>query len=566
MTEQLLISLALILGVSSIVTILARIIRQPPIIAYLISGIIVGPIFLNIIGPASQSGEFIDVFARIGIALLLFIVGSNLDFRVLKEFGKVAAFAGVGEIVATASIGFIVSLLLGFKFVPALYLAIALSFSSTVVVVKILSDKKELDTLHGRIALGILIVEDFIASIVLMLLPVIQTGNLNEIWFGIGKIAALGIGVFVVYNLVIKRCMDYLARNQEVLFLTGISYALMLAAVFHYLGLSLEIGALIAGISLSSSKYALEISGKVKPLRDFFVIILFVYFGSQLVSPINWITVKEALIFSSIILFLKPLIVMGFMKALGYKKRTNFMTGASMAQLSEFSLIVVLIGYNTGALTADIMNLAVLISLITIAVSSYSLYYSNTIFNKISHLLNVFDSNATEASLTNRDHDTYDIILFGYHRMGYKILAELKKIKAKILVIDYNPKVILSLAKAGIDCMYGDAADTEFLSEVKLGKAKLVISTIPDEESNLAIKRDLKETESKAAFIGTAEQPRTALDLYNQGADYVIIPHHLGGEFMANIIKENGLVQSNYKALGKEHKTKLIKAKNNSSF
>ncbi|HVY01611.1 MAG TPA: cation:proton antiporter, partial [Candidatus Nanoarchaeia archaeon] len=432
--------------------------------------------------------------------------------------------------------------------------------------VKILSDKKELDTLHGRIALGILIVEDFIASIVLMLLPVIQSGDINAIWMSIGKIVVLAIGVFVLYNLIIKRSMDHLARNQEVLFLTGISYAFILAATFHHFGLSLEIGALIAGMSLSSSKYTMEISGRIKPLRDFFVIILFVYFGAQLVGPLNADIIKTSLIFSGIILFIKPFIVMGFMRALGYKKRTNFMTGVSMAQLSEFSLIVVLIGYHSGALTADIMNIAVLVSLTTIAVSSYSLYYSNGIFNKISHLLNIFDSNRTEASLNNKDRDTYDIILFGYHRMGYKILSELKKMNSKILVIDYNPKVILSLAKEGIDCMYGDAADKEFLSEIKLGKTKLVISTIPDEESNIAIKKDLEETQSKAAFIGTAEQPRTALDLYNQGADYVIIPHHLGGEFMANMIKDNGLTQEGYKALGREHKKKLLKAKKGSSF
>lgn len=566
MAEQLLISLALILGVATIVTILARVIKQPPIIAYLVAGIIVGPIFLNIIGPTAHSSEFIDVFARMGIALLLFIVGLNLDFRVLKEFGKVASFAGVGEIVATATIGFIVSLSLGFAFVPALYLAIALSFSSTVVVVKILSDKKELDTLHGRIALGILIVEDFIASIVLMLLPVIQSGDLNAIWVGIAKIILLAIGVFAVYHLIIKRGIDYLARNQEVLFLSGISYALILASTFHYFGLSLEIGALIAGMSLSSSKYTMEISGRVKPLRDFFVIILFVYFGAQLVGPITSSVIKDALIFSAIILFIKPFIVMGFMKALGYKKRTNFMTGASMAQLSEFSLIVVLIGYNSGVLSADIMNIAVLVSLITIALSSYSLYYSNSIFNRISHLLNIFDSNRTEASLTNRDHDVYDIVLFGYHRMGYKILAELKKMNAKILVIDYNPKVILSLAKLGIDCVYGDASDKEFLAEVKLRKAKLVISTIPDEDSNIAIRKDLDETESKAAFIATAEQPRNALDMYNQGADYVIVPHHLGGEYVAQIIKKFGLENNKYKALGKTHRQNLIKGRNGSSF
>jgi Kef-type K+ transport system membrane component KefB len=566
MAEQLLIALSLILGVAAIITILARIVKQPPIIAYLISGIIVGPIFLNIIGPTSGASEFIDVFARLGVALLLFIVGLNLDFRVLKEFGKVSAFAGIGEIVVTATIGFAVAMLLGFTHTAALYIAIALSFSSTVVVVKILSDKKELDTLHGRIALGILIVEDFVACLILMLLPVMRTGDIGAIFFGMGKIVLLGLLIMLVYKLIVKRSVDYLARNPEVFFLCGIAYALILSALFNYFGLSMEIGALIAGMSLASSKYTLELAGKVKPLRDFFVVLLFVYFGSQLITPISGKIVLDAIIFSAIILLGKPLIVMTFMRMLGYKKRTNFLTGASMAQLSEFSLIVILLGYNAGILDSAIMNLAVLISIITIGISSYSIYYSSSIFNKISHLLNIFDGKTEEKSLTNKDYENYDIVLFGYHRMGYKILSVLKGLKARILVVDYNPRVVLALAQEGMNCVYGDAGDAEFLSEMKLGRAKLVISTIPNEEINITIRNMMQESGSKAAFITTAEQPRIALDLYNHGADYVIIPHHLGGEFIADIIKKFGTEQAKYKNLGKEHKKSLNKAKGSSTF
>jgi Kef-type K+ transport system membrane component KefB len=566
MVEQLLIDLSLILGVAAIVAILARIIKQPPIIAYLIAGILVGPIFLNILNPLSGSYQFITVFARMGVALLLFIVGLSLDFRVLKEFGKVAALAGVCEIIVIATIGFAISMLLGFSSLPALYLAIAMSFSSTVVVVKILSDKRELDTLHGRIALGILIVEDFVASIVLMLLPVIHSANLFIIAEGILKIIVLGAAVILFYNLVLKRCIDYLARNQEVLFLCGISYALILAALFNYLGLSLEIGALIAGISLASSRYTLELTGKIKPLRDFFVVLLFVYFGAQLVMPISATIIRDAIIFSILILIVKPIVIMTLMKTLGYKKRTNFLTGASLAQLSEFSLIIILLGYTLGVLSSDIMNLAVLTSLITIGISSYSIYYSSNIFNKLSRFLSIFDSSKGDYDLKRKVHENYDIILFGYHRMGYKILSSLRKLKMKVLVVDYNPKVILSLAEQGIDCIYGDAADNDFLSEVKLRNAKLIISTIPDEDSNVIIRRVLSESGSKAAFIGTAEHPREALELYGQGADYVIIPHHLGGQFMADIIKDFGLNQNRYKELGKEHRKSLFKAKSDSTF
>lgn len=559
MSEQLIIDLSLILGIATVVAILARVIKQPPLIAYLVAGIIAGPIFLNIISQSSSSAEIINIFAKMGIALLLFIVGLSLDFRILKEFGKVSIFTGVMSILATGIIGLFIALGMGFEFMPALYLAVALCFSSAVVVVKILSDKKELDTLHGRIALGILIVESFIAAIMLMLLPVIQTGEISSVFLGIGKMILLSIVSIVFYLLIIKHTINYLARNQEILFLSGISYALALAALFSYFGLSMEIGALIAGISIASSKYAIEISGKIRPLRDFFVIILFIYFGSQLITPISSKIIIQAIIFSAALLVVKPLVIMGTMRILGYKKRTNFFTGASLAQMSEFSLIVILMGFSFGVINYDVMNLAVLISLITIAVSSYSIYYSTNIFNKISKMLNLFDGNTRSNKFESKEFGDYEVILFGCHRMGSKILENLNKMKARVLVIDYNPKSIIELSNNKVDCMYGDASDNEFLSDLNLRKAKLVISTIPDEGSNLMIKRVLEGAKSKAVFIGTAEQEYTAIDLYKQGTDYVILPHTLGGEFMAHIINSYKKDYSKYKKLGKKHKSDLIK-------
>lgn len=561
--ENILVSISIIIGVAALLAIVARIIKQPPIIAYLIAGLIVGPLGLGLIG---QNSDFIQIFARLGVALLLFIVGLSLDFRVLKEFGKISSIAGLGEIIVTATLGFLISLLLGFQNVQAIYLAAAFAFSSTVVVVKILSDKKELDTLHGRIALGILIVEDFVAGLVLMVIPLLQKADFNALLFGIGKIIILIIAIFIFSTYILNKLTQYLARHQETLFLFGISWALLLSALFYYSGLSLEIGALIAGMSLASSKYTLELGGKIKPLRDFFVVLLFVYFGSQLVGPITSSVIKQAIAFSILIMVGKPLIVMSFMKLLGYKKRTNFLTGSSLAQLSEFSLIIILLGFNSGLLGQNLMNLAVLISVITIGISSYSIHYSNNIFNKISRLLNIFEGNKNGIESNKNKEETYDIILFGYHRIGFKILQTLKKMKKRFVVIDYNPQVILDLSQQGIDCIYGDAGDMGFLGDIKLGRAKLIISTLPEEEANLTIKKMLKEIGSKAIFVATAEQPRTALDLYKEEVDYVIVPHHLGGDYISNIIEEFGTDKSKYEALGKTHRNSLIKAKGSSTF
>lgn len=565
MVQEVLFSLSIIIVIAAILTVFARAIRQPPIISYLVAGIIVGPLVLNLIGPSSTSSDIIRVFSHIGVAFLLFIVGLSLDLRVLKEVGKVSSFAGIAEIIITGGIGLAIALGLGFESTAALYIGAALAFSSTVVVVKILSDKKEIDTLHGRIALGILIVEDFVAAIALMAIPIINRGDsllivAKEIGIVIGLIAAL----FLVSAFVIGRFMNYLARNQEVLFLFGIAWALILASLFQYLGFSIEIGALVAGMTLASSKYTLELGGKIKPLRDFFVILFFVFFGSQLAGAITVPLIINALILSAFIIIGKPIVVMTILRLFGYKKRTNFLAGSSLAQISEFSLILVLLGFSLGHLSQEVMSLAVLVAVITIGVSSYSIYYSQNIFNRLSSLLNIFEGKKEPDN--KKKEESYEIILFGYHRIGYKVLRAIRKLNKPFVVIDYNPKVVLALGKEGINTIYGDASDKYFLSEVPLEKAKLIISTIPEEASNLAIQERLSEIGSKAPFIATAEQPRAALDLYNQGIDYVIIPHHLGGDYLAHLIEKFHSSPSNYKSLGKSHQKDLKNGKSGSNF
>ncbi|MDP1695801.1 MAG: cation:proton antiporter [archaeon] len=563
MAEEALLFLSLIIIISAVLTVIARMIKQPPIIAYLIAGIIVGPLFLNLIGPLSPSTALIQVFAHLGVAFLLFIVGFSLDFRVLKEVGKVAVFGGIAQITVTGFIGYFIAISMGFTNVSSLYIAAGLVFSSTVVVVKILADKKEIDTLHGRIALGILIVQDFVAAIMLMIVPLIKTGTVGIIANNILLIILLIGTIFFVSHFFFGRMLDYLARSHEVLFLFGIAWALFLATVFDRLGFSLEIGALIAGMTLASTKYTLELGGKIKPLRDFFVVLFFVFFGSQLGGGITSTLVWQAIILSIFVTIGKPIIVMGILKVFGYKKRTNFLAGASLGQISEFSLILTLLGFSLAQLPREIMTLSILVAVITIGVSSYGIYYAHPIFEKISKMLFMFEGRKEKKEKKIRK---YDVILFGYHRIGYKLLETLKDMKVPFVVVDYNPKVILALSKQGINCIYGDAGDREFLSDISLENAKLVISTIPDAESNRAIIEELGNLKSKAAFIATAEQPRTAIDLYHEGIDYVIIPHHLGGDYASEMIKKYKTSKAKYRKAGLEHNKKLERSKNSSTF
>lgn len=559
--EGVLISISLIIGVAAILVVLARLIKQPPIIAYIIAGVIVGPLALNLIG---ESSSLITTFAHIGVALLLFIVGLSLDFRVLKEIGKVAVLAGIAQVALTSFLGYLIAIQFNFSITTAIYIGIALAFSSTIVVVKILADKKELGTLHGKIALGILIVQDILAALALIIIPIISNKfSFPSLITNIEIVLGLCVLIFLISIFVLRKALDYLARNQEALFLFGIAWALILASLFDYLGFSLEIGALIAGTMLASSKYNLELGSKLKPLRDFFVVLFFIFLGSQLIGPINSAMLKSALIFSAFVIIGKPLIVMLILRLFEYKKRVNFFTGISLAQVSEFSLILMLLGYNLGHISQETMSFIVLVSIITIGISSYGLYYTHFIFNKLTRALSIFEGRKLEREKENKP---YEIILFGYHRIGYKLLSSLKQIKAPLLVVDYNPKVILSLEKEKINCIYGDACDKESLNEIGIENAKLIVSTIPDEESNLTIRGFLRQKNSKAIFIATAEQPRQAIELYEKGIDYVIVPHHLGGDLFSTIIKAFKTEKSKYHELGKQHYSELKKAKNDSSF
>lgn len=565
MAQEVLIYISLIIGIAAILTFIARLIKQPPIIAYLITGIIVGPLFLGFIGPETNSSELIKLFSHMGVAFLLFIVGLSLDFRVLKEVGGVATLAGFTEIIITGVIGFFIAIGIGFSQVTALYIAAALAFSSTVVVVKILSDKKEMDTLHGRITLGILIVEDFVAAIALMIIPLLNNGgSIDSILIKFGYIIILIFGIFFFSIFLLSKILDFLAKNQEVLFLFGIAWALLIAVLFDKFGFSIEIGALIAGMSLASSKYTLELGGKIKPLRDFFVVLFFVFFGSQLISSINSTLIKNALIFSVFVIIGKPIIVMTILRIFGYRKRTNFLAGLSIAQISEFSLILTLLGFTLGHISQEVMSLSILIAIITIGISSYNIYYSHHIFNKLSRLLNIFEGkNKIDDKIKK---SSYDVVLFGYHRIGYKIGEALNKLNINYIIIDYNPKVVLALAKKKINCIYGDAGDKEFLNELNLKNIKLIISTIPDSESNLIIKEKLKEINSKAVFLATTEQPKMALDLYKMGVDYVIIPQHLGGDYVAHMIEKLHTDKEKYRKIGEKHYQELKKQKKDSMF
>ncbi len=545
MISNIFFELSVIILIALIVCSIVKLLKQPLILGYIITGIIVSPYFLNII----KSADSIAVFSQIGVALLLFMVGLNLNPKIIKEVGKISLITGLSQVVFTSIIGFFIMKLFGFSDMISLYVSIALSFSSTIIVMKLLSDKGDIDSLYGKISIGILIVQDIIAILVLMIIPSFNSGNglsFLVLWLAIKAIALL-ILLLIFNKYFMPFITKLIASSQEFLFLFSIGWALTLSALFYYLDFSMEIGALLAGVSLSMSSYRFEISSKMKPLRDFFIIMFFVLLGSQMVFMDISKYLIPIIIFSLFVLIGNALVVMITMGLLGYTKRTGFLTGIAISQISEFSFIMIALGVKLGHLTNDILSFVTIIGLITIAGSSYFVYYSDYIYMYISKYLNIFEKKGKKID-ESRYHKNikYDIILFGYNRIGYSLVESFKRLKKKFLIIDYNPEIIKSLVKQKIDCRYGDAGDSELLADLKIEQTKMIVSTIPDLDTNLLLIHTVKKYNKNAIIIVVSHRIDDSMNLYKAGASYVIMPHFLGGYHTSLMIEDYGLNLKNF--------------------
>jgi len=555
---EIFIELSIILGITVLIAGIMRLLKQPLIIGYILAGIIASPYFLNIV----HSTEIINVFSQIGVALLLFIVGLSLSPRVIKEVGGVSLVTGVGQIIFTSIFGFFISRLLGFSIIVSLYIATALTFSSTIIIMKLLSDKKDLEKLYGKISIGFLLIQDIFAIILLMFISSFA-GKINaaSITINIAFLGVLLIGALILISVYILPALSkFFAKSQEFLFLFSIGWGMCLAALFYYIGFSMEIGALIAGVALSMSPYHYEISSKMRPLRDFFIILFFILLGSQMVFENISYFILPAVIFSLFILIGNPLIVMALMGLLGYKKRTSFQAGLTVAQISEFSLILIALGVKVGHLTKEVLSLVTFIGLVTIAGSTYLILYSHKIYPLLSRYLDVFERK--KAGEGRKDNlKGYEIILFGCNRIGYSFLNTFMKMRKRFLVVDYNPDLISELIKKKIPCRYGDLDDSEFLEELNIGKLRMAISTIPEFETNLLLIEKIRQINKKTIIIVVSHKIREARKLYDKGATYVIMPHFLGADYASMMVNKYGLEMDRFLKEKKKHINKLkIKA------
>ncbi|MFA5049381.1 MAG: cation:proton antiporter [Candidatus Micrarchaeia archaeon] len=531
-----LLEIASLAVIATIIAIIARMLKQPLIIAYILCGILAGPYVLNLI----QSKETLDLFSHIGIALLLFIVGLGLSPKVIREVGKVSTITGVGQVIFTSVFGFLICQGLGFGFMESVYLSIALTFSSTIIIMKILTDKGDTETLYGKIAIGFLIVQDLIAVFILLFLSSMQGGTATETSFIETIILGILLLLFVFFAgyFAIPKITKIIASSQETLLLFSVGWCLALASLFQYFSFSMEIGALLAGVSLSISPYRFEISSKMRSLRDFFIIIFFILLGSQMAFSDVSDKIIPIIILSIFILVGNPLIVIFLMGQLGYTKRTSFLAGLTVAQISEFSIILIALGIKLGHLSFQILSIITFVGLITIAGSTYMILYSNRIYPCISNYLTTFEKKGKKVDEHKyQKYKDYEIILFGYNRIGYDLAKSFKKIKKRFVVIDYNPDTIISLSKENMDCIYGDAGDSEFLSELDLKNAKMVFSTIPDFDTNMVLLNRIRKENKHSIVFLISHQIEQAIELYSAGATYVVLPHFLGGHHASTLIE-----------------------------
>ena len=521
--------IAAVLLTAALIGAVAVKLRQPLIVSFIAVGLLVGPAGFGWVSSADQ----VDLLAKIGITLLLFVVGLKLDIHLIRTTGLVALATGLGQVTFTSLIGYGIALALGLAPVAALYVAVALTFSSTIIIVKLLSDKREIDALHGRIAVGLLIVQDLVvvaAMIGLSAFGASQTGSAG-IAYEMLKVLLKGVGFLILTGLMMRYLLPdllhRLALSHELLVLFAISWAVALAAVGAHLGFSKEVGAFLAGISLASTSYREAIASRLVSLRDFLLLFFFIDLGAQLDPGLLGAHVGPALVLSLFVLIGNPLIVMVIMGVMGYRKRTGFLTGLTVAQISEFSLILAALGVSLGHIDAKIMGLITLVGLITIGLSTYLILYSHRLYDLLARRLQIFERSVHHLEQAG-DSEGYlpspEAVVFGIGRYGSELIRGLKEQSWNVLGIDFDPDVIRYWRREGISVRYGDAEDPEFLATIPLQQLGWVISTANELSVNLALLASLRHQTFRGKTAVRINRPEDAEVLLRAGANVILSP------------------------------------------
>lgn len=531
-SQSIIFDIAVILIISAFFAFIARILKQPLIPAYVLTGLVIGPLVLGLVG----NMDLIYAFSEIGIAFLLFTAGLEISFQKIKEANlKKIVVVGLLQVGIIFFISFISAHLLNLTPMQAAYIGIIIAFGSTMVDIKLLADKDELVTLHGRLILGILLLQDLIAIIAIV---IFTTGGfaVMPIIIAFTKLALILAMAIVLQKYILNKLFKFAAQSNELLFLASLAVLFFFIVLAYISEISIVIGAFIAGVSLANSPFKTELESRVSPLRDFFAILFFVALGMQVVFH----GIGERLILLTVLLLgaliIKPFVTLILLRITGYQPKTSFLTAISLAQLSEFSLIVGMIGVTAGVLNMTIFSTVILATIITMSITPYLFGYKQILYKFFKYPMKSLKFLPSGQVLEYKNENHKEIILVGSHRMGGALMEELLEEKSKLLVVDHNPDVINILMKKEIPCLYGDITSPDILDKIDIENTKLIISTIPSYEDTMHLVKKVKKINPKIRIIVTGERISETLKLYEAGADFVITPKIIAGQELENII------------------------------
>lgn len=538
---------------ATVMAYIGHLVKQPLLLAYIAAGVVIGP-FIGF-GLIKDIHD-IETISHFGLILLLFLIGLEIDIKKLRDAGKSLITSGLLQFPLTMIIGIAFFFLLGYTFEAGkydlLYLAACCGLSSTAIVVKLLYGKFELDTLAGQITLGILVFQDIWAIVLLGIQPNLANSEALPIILSFAKGFLLVFLSLMISKFILPRLFKSIAKLPELVLISSLAWCFLICGLAAYFELSVEMGALIAGVAISTFPYNLDVIAKVVNIRDFFVTLFFVSLGMQIPNPMDNVSIlTTAGIASLFLVFARFIVIFPVLYTLKNGLRVSLLPPINLSQMSEFSLVIATLGVTAGHISRDTLSVIIFVFVFTSVGSTYMIKFNDFIQRRISRMLKKLGIKDIGAEIVSDEASTgKEIALLGFHRSASSLLHEIisengisdSSLKEKLVVIDFNPEVHKSLQTYGVKVIYGDISHLDTLHHAGIHDMKIVISTIPDSilvgTDNLKIIRHIKELCPHAKIIVTAESSDRALKMYAEGADYVFLPRILSARNVLSVVDQ----------------------------
>src|SRR3954470_6178903 len=533
---------------ATVLGLIAHWLRQPIILGYLLAGAMVGP---QMGFGWIKEADSIEIISEIGLILLLFIIGLELDVKALLAAGRQLIVAGFGQFLLCVAMGVGMFAALGYGLKGSssqgLYFALMCGLSSTAVVVKLLYDKGELDTLPGRMTLGVLVIQDIYAIFVLAFQPNFSNPNFAPVAKALFWTVVLLVAGFAFSKFVLRWIFSSITKAPEMVVAVSLGWCAAVAGTAAWMGLSKEMGALVAGLCIGAFPYSIHVTAKTLPLRDFFLTLFFMSLGLKITAP-HWSMVGIVVTMVVFVVATRFLSVYPLLAFSGAGRRTAFISSLNLSQISEFSLVIASLGVVYGHIGQRTVAVTIYAMAITAVLSSYGIRYNHQLFQWFDRLMARMGRGAT----TQEDeghadgHAAKPVALLGFHRVARAMIDSLAErsphLLKRVLVIDFNPEVLAELKARGIAAVFGDVSSLDTLEHHHLKEAKLIFCTIPDVllkgTDNLTLTKSCRVIAPEATVIATADDAAHEQKLQEAGAGFVVKPYELSGGRLARYVRE----------------------------